>query len=397
MNNAFSPADVPAAPTRDLLPDVLRGIALLGILFVNFEYYSLPSVFHPQYKSVVFPGIADRTATWLINCFAEGKFILIFSFLFGYGLTRQMESARVGSASPLSRYRRRLLGLFLIGLAHAVFLFVGDILVTYALLGLLLIPFRSASPRRLLRAAAFCGLLSLIGHAILGASFSPGTLDREAASQVVAIYAQGSFSEIILQRLRELVYLYAATPLLFAPSVFGLFLLGVWAGRTGLLQDSGMHHKPLLKRITGWCLPLGLIGNAIYATLLQNETPELFLPGTCLRAVVVPLLGFAYLSGITLLLQKIQWRRYTGHLVLLGRLSLSNYLFESIMGCLIFTRYGLGLYGKVGPAAGLIFVLGIHGIQILLSHWWLRRYSIGPAEWLLRWFITLPTRNDRSD
>jgi uncharacterized protein len=145
--------------------DALRGFALFGILLVNAPFFLMPEGSFGSYGSTVFPGWHNRAAEFLVAWLCDGKFILIFSFLFGWGLHTQM-----GKGTEFkTHYMRRLFGLFLIGLAHAIFLFVGDILVTYAVLGLPLYLMRNWPVRKLIIAAICLWTLSIITQATLGA------------------------------------------------------------------------------------------------------------------------------------------------------------------------------------------------------------------------------------
>lgn len=376
-------------PERQPTLDILRGFALLGILMVNFEFFAAPAVTAPEYLARSFPGRIDRVAAWLMQLLFDGKFLLLFSFLFGYGLHIQMTRAAAQNESPLPRYGRRLAGLLIIGLIHATLLFVGDILVTYALMGALLIAFRHASPRTLLASALACWALSIGGHAALGwlALRFPG--DEPDVAALLATYRHGAWFEITAQRLRELALLYAITPLLLMPQVLGMFLLGLCAAKTGKLQDL-QAEAGLWRRVWAWCLPLGLLGNALYVSLLSRATEgaaALVIGGLAGRAAFTPLGTMTTIAGFALLLRSRKWQRWLSPLAREGRLSLSNYLGESLVCGFLFNAYGFGLYGHVGPASGFVLMLLVFGLQLLVSGWWLRRFSIGPLEWLLRGFV----------
>ena len=159
--------------------DVLRGFALLGILVVNMAAFRAPPVFGEADA-----GALDRVATFLIAFGFEQKFYVLFSFLFGYGLSEQMARAAARGARFIPRFLRRLLGLFLIGLAHALLLFTGDILVTYALLGVVLLLMRNARDRVLLGVAAGLVALTALLFVLGGTAFAPGESERQLVKKV---------------------------------------------------------------------------------------------------------------------------------------------------------------------------------------------------------------------
>ncbi len=172
-----------------------------------------------------------------------------------------------------------------------------------------------------------------------------------------------------------------------APTILAMFLLGLYAGRRGVFQDLSAHRA--LVRGVAWAgLLLGLPLKGIYAWLashLAENFSLLVFSQTLLFFFLAPaLLCLGYLSAMTLLLQRERWRQRLGWLPAVGRMALSNYLLQSVIGTLIFYNYGLGLYGQVSATVGVLLTLAIYMVQVLLSTWWLRRFRFGPAEWLWR-------------
>lgn len=383
--------------------DVLRGFALFGILLVNMEFFSLP-IYTQVLSPPAFTGPADRVASWLIAFLAEGKFYSLFSFLFGYGLTIQMARAAARGASFAPLYLRRLLVLLLIGLVHAFLIWVGDILVLYALLGVFLLLFHRRKPTTILVWAGIFLLIpillntALLGLVTLGRLVPEGAaqIDRSfaeaeagylaAAEQARRVYSEGDFAAITAQRARDLAFFYPLTPF-FAPSVFAMFLLGLYAGKRGLFQRVA-DHLSLWRRVLVWGLGIGLIGNFLYATVGEFASRAVPSPATLLattaQTIGAPALCLGYAAVFTLLLQRGVWRRRLAPLAAVGRMALSNYLLQSLICTLIFNGYGLGLYGRVGPAPGLLLTVVIYLLQIPLSVWWMGRFQFGPAEWLWR-------------
>jgi uncharacterized protein len=188
------------------------------------------------------------------------------------------------------------------------------------------------------------------------------------------------------QRVQDNLFYYSVA-IFFLPSVFAMFLLGVYAGRKGIFQGIP-GHLPFFRRVFGWGLAVGLTGNLVYATL--SEVGNRFVPSpVSLLAQVghtygAPALAVAYGAGLTLLMQRPGWSARLAPLASVGRMALSNYLLQTLVCTTIFYSYGLGLFGSVGPAAGILLTVVIYLAQIPLSVWWLSRFRFGPVEWIWR-------------
>ena len=377
--------------------DILRGVAILGILLVNMELFSTP-IYQTGMAHRLWPGWGDRTVDWLIRFLAEGKFYTMFSFLFGFGLAMQMERAQARGARFVPLYVRRLFVLLLIGAAHALLLWIGDILVTYAALGFILLLFRNRTPRSLLIAAGLClslaivinaapAALDLYGERIAGAADRTEPVEADPtrewlAQQATRAYTQGRFAEIVQQRIRDLRFLYSFE-LLVVFGVLTMFLLGLYAGRRGIFRDVAAH-RPLIRGALWWGGGMGLAGSLAFALTATRESAPTDLIGAIGFEIGAPALSIAYMSGLTLLAQQEAWRARLAPLAAVGRTALSNYLLQSLICTTIFYGYGLGLFATMGPAAGAALAVGIYAVQVVLSLWWLRRFQFGPIEWLWR-------------
>ncbi len=384
--------------------DVLRGLAIFGILLVNIPFFAGPTIYDQGAGIVRFAAWYDRLATWLIRFLAEGKFYTLFSFLFGLGLFVQMTRAEARGTAFVPLYIRRLLVLLLIGLVHAFLIWSGDILVTYALLGFPLLLFRKRAPKTLLRWAVALMFLPLLFYglstlAVVAANASPQgatqiersfraavTSNEARAEQSIRAFGRGDFPDIMAQRVQDTLLGYTFLPFA-APSVLAMFLLGLYAGRRGVFVDVA-GHLALIRRVLAWGLGLGLAGNLIYAfgqELTNRAVPSpLGLLTQAGHTFGAPALCLGYAAAVTLLMQDESWRRRLMPLASVGRMALSNYLLQSLVCTTIFYSYGLGLYGQVGPAPGILLAIVIYLVQIPLSQWWLRRFQFGPMEWLWR-------------
>ncbi len=371
--------------------DVLCGFALFGILMVNMASFKGSAL-----TTLSGAGVLDQAAAWLVAFGFQTKFYVLFSFLFGYGLSVQMNRAAARNAAFVPRFLRRLLGLLVIGLAHAALLYTGDILVTYALLGVILLLLRNASDKVLLRTAAslIAGtvlILALFG-VVLAVTFSSGEpfpADTSAAVASSAAGYRGTPAEVIGERIREYPGTLAFALFGQGPTALAMFLIGLWAGRRRLLERVD-EFLPLLRRVLIVGLVVGVLGALIWATfrVVNGFTFDAnFLWAAAVDFATAPFLSAAYVTSILLLYRSASWRRRFAPLVAVGRLSLSNYLLQSLVAALIFTGYGLRLYGQVGAAWGIALSIVIFAMQIPINAWWLRRFQFGPAEWLLRSFI----------
>jgi len=368
--------------------DILRGVAILGILIVNMQLFSMPE------------GTAGGGPAQLpIYFLAQEKFKALFSFLFGLGLAVQMMRADARGAQFLPFYARRLGVLFLIGVAHFVLVWDGDILHDYALLGVVLLLFRRASPKTLLVGAGALLAIPILLYGLTTYSavtghvnppvkqwiaYESGTEADGTIDDVSDTYARGSYAEMVTLRASEL-------PRDMSPDtddayVLALFLLGLYAGRRRIFHDVSAH-LPFIRRVQRWGLIIGVAGNAAFAiggSFAPSPTSVAENLGRLCLVVAAPALMLFYASSVILMTQRETWRRRLAPLAAVGRTALSNYLLQSLICTTIFYSYGVALFGKVSPALGLLLTLTIFLIQIPLSVWWLRRFQFGPVEWLWR-------------
>ncbi|MBA4150815.1 MAG: DUF418 domain-containing protein [Verrucomicrobia bacterium] len=390
---------------RNHVLDVLRGFALLGILLVNMALFSWP-VYYLFSGVGVGSGPTDKIVDWVVRFFAEGKFYPLFSLLFGIGMVMQMQRAEERGVSFPRLHIRRMLALLGFGVVHAFFIWEGDILMLYALLGLVLVAFRKCKPKTLAIWIALCLPVPIVIYGGLWVlmtllSFAPGEEGRvnmeiakwlasqhELGAQNIEVFANGTLGEVMLQRIKNALYIYSMS-FIYAPVVFAMFLAGLYAGRRGILKNPG-EHLPLFRRILVFGLCVGVPGNVLlvaahHFTIVGGEMSWSWsVAFSVALAVGCPALMLVYVSAIVLLFQRESCRGKLMLLAPVGRMALSNYLLQSIVCTTLFYSYGLGFYGSVGRAAGVVLAVVIFLLQIPLSRWWLSRFQFGPAEWLWR-------------
>ncbi|WP_329538511.1 DUF418 domain-containing protein (plasmid) [Streptomyces sp. NBC_01450] len=369
--------------------DALRGFALLGILVVNAQ------IFAGTWSLPVGPGTppADRAAVWLITVLFNSKFYLLFAFVFGYSFVLQEKAAARAGVLFTGRHLRRVLGLFLMGLTHAVLLYPGDILVTYAVVGLILFAVRRLSARAALGAAAALTVLlatvflvvGVLSLGVDGGHLTTQTGQAETA-RLAAGYRGGPLS-VVRTNIEE--YRRALGGVL----VYGLHLVaaaltGYAAGRKGLLDPStpvSARTAALRGRLVAVALPTGLAGGVFTAMCTYGPLdPRCYYLGQAVDILTAPLLTAVYVTAVLSLPNGRFGRRIVGALAAAGRTSLSHYLLQSAVMAFVFTGYGLARYGTVGPATLVCACVALWTVQLAVSARFPRIAAHGPAETLLR-------------
>ncbi|MEU7587310.1 DUF418 domain-containing protein [Micromonospora sp. NPDC049230] len=370
----------PGTLSRIVDVDALRAVALLFILIVNIAFfasgYSFQLIPDPAHDSW-----SDHTVVWLVEMLLAMKAYLLFSFLFGYSFTLQLDSAARRGVDFAPRFRRRLAGLFVVGILHAVLLFQGDILTTYALLGLVLLAMRGVKVGTALRTAVL--VTAGIGFVLALAATAGTQLVTDPATALAAGQRstealQGGLGSVIAEHVRQLPAMFGAL-LVQGPLALSAFLFGYAAGRRRLLTNVG-GNRQLLRRVQQVGYPVGLAGGVIFAS--GGGTSNL--TGLTAGVLTAPLLAAAYAATLLQFFQTDRGRRVVAVLAPAGRMSLSNYLGQSLLCVLVFTGVGLGLAGTVAPPVVVLIALAIYGVQVALSAAWMARFRYGPMEWLLR-------------
>ena len=400
----------PLAETeRAELLDALRGFALFGVCLANiFGAFSLWDAPGAPPAAGLPTAATDPAAAFLIRALVEGKFYSLFSLLFGIGFAVQLQRATARGDAGLHSYRRRLWGLLGIGMVHLLFIWPGDILAFYALVGLLLLRLRNLSDQALLRWAVVLLLLPVPMWAVfwLGGGWTGGGVPLTPAAPFYAVGSAldkplglKSFYEVVANSDWVLFYksmrsgfFYRAGDLLFqwrVCKVLAMFLLGLWVGRHQLFRQPEAH-LPLLRRVAGWGLVLGLPASLLGAYLDLNDAYQQGLaPGLAhagLYALGVAPLAVGYAALFAQAWARPGGRRVLGQLAPLGRMALTCYLSQSLIALFLFSGLGLGWVGHLGPTLLWPLALGIITLQLLGCRWWLRRHQLGPAEWLWRSF-----------
>lgn len=350
----------PLAPNqRDVFLDTVRGLALLGILAVNLEHFAGVGMYTTLYGA----SEGYTLGREILAFFFSGKFYTIFSILFGMGLALQYQRFVSAGLDATALLRRRLWWLLGLGALHGIFLFDGDILGTYAILGLFVLRYLGQE-HRLLDIAKFL----LAGYVLLW-WFTTSLRNQIPVPGSTEVFINGGFWEVSGARLETWLYNTPLASLVFGAEIVGLFLLGMY-----LAPRWQAIGPTTLWRVVAVGLLVGIPVN-----LYNAQHPDL-----------QPLRGLGGLSFalVYLALFRLFWPRlYLLHnLHYAGRMPLTNYLLQSVAMSLLFYSYGMGLYGQVNPAWFPPMAVGFVVLQVYLSRGWLQRFRQGPMEWLWRRF-----------
>jgi uncharacterized protein len=367
----------------------LRGIALLGIVVVNVPLLGLS---FDGFTPASVEGTLNAGTAFAVIALAQGKFYLLFSLLFGYSAAFIL---RDGGSHNRRRFRRRLVGLGVIGLVHAVFFYIGDILISYAVLGLGLLAVSEVSDRAL-RRWAIVGLVAgvVLPFAFLGplTAIDPNSLTGANDSALAALdeaMASGSFLDAAWARLQALPIVLASLFALQDAMAFGAFCLGLLLARRQALADPRARRATWRRwAVLGLAVGLPIQVAAAFLVMLPfwvDTTPEhLGAWGTALGFATSPVLAAGYLGLLGWALAT--WPGFASSLSAAGRMSLTVYVGESILLSLLFCGYGLGFFGQWGALAVTASGVAAWLALAMFARIWLGRRDQGPLEALLaRW------------
>lgn len=381
---------------RHIILDALRGFALLGICLANYPEFSLYTFRSPENMAAMPSAGIDRITHFLQYVFIDGKFYTLFSILFGIGFSIILSNAAKKGTNGLRIFYRRMAVLACIGLLHLMLLWSGDILLLYALLGMLLPMFRKVSDKRLLTVATVFLLLpiavdtvtQMFGirlsalavqqqwyycnlYGITEENFGYWLRDAESYGQVFQFLVQGGWV-----RVQEFVdgnrYF----------KVFGLFLFGVYIGRNRLYADLA-NRAALLKKVATCVFLAGLPLSVLYAWSATGH-PWGKTVHTIIYTFSVYPMGVAYMAGIGLIFLKAKNWRLWRLLAAPGRMALTNYIGQSCLGMFLFYGIGCGLGASLGLLETEVMAFAVFILQVLFSLCWLKLFRFGPLEWIWR-------------
>jgi uncharacterized protein len=360
--------------------DLLRGLALFGVLLINLLYFFRISLFDHILHFHSHAGRVNHAVDLLVRVLVEFKAFNLFALTFGIGVAIQAERAGLRGVRVEAFLVRRFLVLFGFGACYMLLVSNVDILTLYAVCGLLSIPLLRL-PTAVL---AIAGLAAIYLPSVFSGfrGLPPEVILRAHVVNATRIYGQGGFDAILEFRWRETHEL--IVPLLFgvAQKTFGTMLLGVAVCRAGVI------HEPQRYRSLLWatCLGAGIVG-------IVNSTADVLWEAFRKAVHVIPAfaalgsdvpLAFAYASGLLLWRRSARAMAFTAPITAAGRMALTNYLMQSLVFALLFYGYGFGLFGRLDPTTAALIGFAFYAGQLWFSKWWLNQYRFGPFEWLWR-------------
>jgi uncharacterized protein len=378
--SSFTSPPTAVSPNDRILPlDILRALALFGVLMVNLVTEFRVSIFQQFVPSAPLTFSADRFLDAFVSYALDMKAFALFSLLFGIGLATQYDRL-AKRERPLHWLRRRLLVLLAFGLFHLLFIWNGDILTEYAIAGLLVLPLIREDKDTL----ALCSLGLFAFYLAMPALHLPiyWPSAEHFAQHVISanqVYANGSLVQVWRFSLGELKMIFSLNEFVF-PRTLALFLLGAAIWRSGMLQKSRHHRREFL------VFGVSATGVGIALTAAEHfggfaSTPVLGASMSNL-APTVQALGYAALTIIAVDLP------YLGAFLRLfapmGRMSFTNYILQSVVFGWIFFGYGLGQFGRLSITTAFLLGTAIYIAQMVGSGLWLRWFRFGPLEWLWR-------------
>jgi uncharacterized protein len=359
--------------------DILRGLALFGVLLVNLISEFRVSIFQQFLPMQPMPSLPDRIAELFVSSAVEMKAFAIFSFLFGVGLAVQFERLSK-RGRPFYWLTRRLIVLLLFGLVHLVFIWNGDILTEYALVGLLAMVFLRAPTWGIAGGVAAC-LLLYLGLPFLPLPMPwPGTLTlQQHVSQANRVYATGGLLDVWRFSQHELHLLWPLHVWVM-PRTMALMLLGMLVWRTGVLQHTARYPRGF------WTTAgAGIVTGAMLTVAGTTGTlTEWGRSGAALSSLAPIVLATGYAALVLAFVGHPVATRVLTVFAPVGRMAFSNYIMQSLTFGFMFYGYGLGYFGQLGAAQTLPLGIAVYTMQSLLSTWWLTRFRYGPLEWLWR-------------
>ncbi len=395
MGSALAPV---REPERIGFLDLLRGFAVCGILAMNIQSFAMPGAayFNPLAYGD-FTG-ANHLVWLLANTFANQKFMTLFSMLFGAGLLLMSDRARVAGRGAAGLHYRRMGYLLLFGLAHAYLIWAGDILVDYALCGLLVFLFRKARPGWLLASGLifllFGSLMNLMAGLTAGTYWPPEQFAefearmRPSAAKLAEELStyRGSWLTSLRARAAESTEMQLTVfPFFTFWRVTGVMLLGMALYRWRVLTGEAAG------RVYRWFIALALLIGlpaTIYGSQRQLATGWDPIPSFFLHAQwgywASLLVALGWLGALALAARAGRWSELRRRLAACGRMAFSCYILTSLICTTLFYGHGLGFFGQVSRLVQAGITLVVWLFLLWLAPFWLARFRYGPLEWLWR-------------
>ncbi|MDX8362568.1 DUF418 domain-containing protein [Cytobacillus sp. IB215316] len=369
-----------AVNNRVNMIDGIRGFSLFGILMANLLIFQY-GLFGKDEISLLSLSATDLFAYKLIKIFIEGSFMPIFTFLFGYGMIKMKESLERKELKVKRHFVRRFIFLGAIGLVHSTLLWEGDILLLYGMMGFFLLLFMNRKSKTVL----VWGIILLLLTSLFGYGNESGTIEDKAileqyVKDTFEIYGSGTYNEITYHRnnvdpLNLPDYMYLVLLLLAPIASAPLFLLGMYAAKKQRFTDPAKEHDLYIKYAL-FFVPIGLLLKSLVYIIPNQSWVGI---GSLLGANMLSL-GYIYLMALGYKQGTLLFKSFEA----VGKLSMTNYLLQTVICTTIFYGYGLGLFGKLGIVNAFFLGIIIYSLQVSLSYLYLKRFRSGPFEKMIR-------------
>jgi len=372
----------PTVTDRVMVYDVLRGIAIVGILFANITYFGLPRIAENlgPVQALSGPDLAvDQITILLVN----GKFRSMLAVLFGIGIWLQYQKRSPVPGNWPGGYLKRTALLGAIGLAHGIFLWYGDILLTYALatgVASLAVKWADGQLKKLVAISFGLAVLASLAMMAIGEPEKVSGSQLSEMARELKVFSTGSYFDQLSMRAVEFEHSLTGI-ILFLPFLLGLMFFGILLARHGVLRHPDSQRGVIRRMIgVGFCLGLPLCG--IAAALQTTRWSEGLYVST--ELLFGPLFAVGILALVALATEKKWMLPFQIVLARVGQMALSNYLFQTVVATAFFYSWGFGWFGKMDRLTLVGVAIAISALQLVLSTVWLRFYSMGPVEWLWR-------------
>lgn len=383
------------AAERIAVLDVLRGLALYGVLLANTVVWFSGRAFMPRGPLFLKTSTVDQVFMILFGVLVDGKAMTLLTFLFGLGFSLQLQRAEAAGRTAVVTHLRRMAALTLIGVCHVLLLWWGDILWGYAIAGVGLLLFRRMKGRKVLLWALALALLPQLLAPIpvitkFLAPIMPRPADRAVFNAEVLAAITGHDRRLLtIMQVKQAFYHVGSFWLPYFPGLVGRFLFGYFAGANKLFEQTA-QRLPFFRKLAAWGIGLGLLGSAVSAVRRVLFRRNILLPESVSLVLAIPsdlgalLLTYGYAAAVVLLMHRPTARRLLQLIAPVGQMALTTYLMQSLLCTFLFYGWGLGLISRVQGAPVLPLTLAVFALQVLFARAWLLRFRFGPMEWLWR-------------
>lgn len=364
--------------------DLIRGFALFGVLWLNLVAQS-----HILVPAGTFDNLPtaplDNVIAIIADAVISNKAMALFSLLFGYGFAMIIQRLEARGADAAMIYLRRTALLLAIGLIHILFIWFGDILHVYALMGFILFLMRNLSNRTLLTVGIILSLLSpgiveLLLY-LIGYEDPEASIFDIAAERHYLVLQGGNYFAYIAELQWAAWHTMWTDPFYinYSSTALGRFMLGAWIYRQGWFKSTS-NLSAEFRHYTKVLLSAGVVFTLV-GYLINSYSglwAYLFDPITQLT------LALGYGAGIVVICQNEAFKNLLNGVAAVGRTALTNYLLQSLMYIFVLYGFGLGLITQLGATLCLVIAVVFFTVQMIISSWWMKRFRFGPVEWIWR-------------